>query len=234
MLDTGLRPDTTPPSVAFTFPALSGFTQNGTFTFRGVAADDVALASVEVDGQSVTSSDGFATWSITVDTADGGGVFEVVATDTSGNEARATRSIVLHNDLANPRGFHFDPISDDLHYIDGGSLRIAPSQFPDPAQDVALDSASTRREAVLAGGCFWCTEAVFKEVRGVLDVESGYSNGQATVPSYEQVCTGRTGCAEVVKLVHDPAQVRVVHPFPLGAEGFALPEPLAHDLTPAG
>ncbi len=60
---------------------------------------------------------------------------------------------------------------------------------------------------VLAGGCFWCTEAVFKQVRGVLDVESGYSNGQDTAPSYEQVCTGRTGCAEVVKLVHDPAQV---------------------------
>jgi peptide-methionine (S)-S-oxide reductase len=60
---------------------------------------------------------------------------------------------------------------------------------------------------VLGGGCFWCTEAVFKEVRGVLDVESGYSNGQASAPSYELVCTGRTGCAEVVKLVYDPAQV---------------------------
>ena len=59
----------------------------------------------------------------------------------------------------------------------------------------------------LGGGCFWCTEAVFKEVRGVLDVESGYSNGQETAPTYEQVCTGRTGSAEVVKLVYDPAQV---------------------------
>ena len=59
----------------------------------------------------------------------------------------------------------------------------------------------------LAGGCFWCTESVFKEVRGVLDVESGYSNGQETAPTYEQVCTGRTGCAEVVKLSYDPAQV---------------------------
>lgn len=58
---------------------------------------------------------------------------------------------------------------------------------------------------VLGGGCFWCTEAVFKEVRGITDVESGYSNGQAQRPSYEQVCTGRTGCVEVVKLVYDPA-----------------------------
>lgn len=60
---------------------------------------------------------------------------------------------------------------------------------------------------VLGGGCFWCTEAVFKEVRGVTDVESGYGNGQAERPSYEQVCTGRTGHNEVVKLTYDPGQV---------------------------
>lgn len=62
---------------------------------------------------------------------------------------------------------------------------------------------------VLGGGCFWCTEAVFVRVRGVLDVESGYSNGQVESPSYEQVCSGRTGCNEVVRLVYDPAQVSV-------------------------
>lgn len=60
---------------------------------------------------------------------------------------------------------------------------------------------------VLGGGCFWCTEAVFDRVRGVLDVESGYSNGQTPNPSYEQVCTGRTGHAEVVKVQFDPAQI---------------------------
>lgn len=59
----------------------------------------------------------------------------------------------------------------------------------------------------LAGGCFWCTEAVYVKVRGVTDVESGYSNGQAKNPSYEQVCTGSTGHAEVVKLEYDPAQI---------------------------
>ncbi|MDO5289002.1 MAG: peptide-methionine (S)-S-oxide reductase MsrA [Pseudomonadota bacterium] len=65
-----------------------------------------------------------------------------------------------------------------------------------------------RHETIALGsGCFWCTEAVFKQVRGVLDVESGYSNGQATRPTYEQVCTGATGCAEVVKLVYDPAVI---------------------------
>ena len=66
---------------------------------------------------------------------------------------------------------------------------------------------ATTETITLGGGCFWCTEAVFKEVRGVLDVESGYSNGQETAPTYEQVCTGRTGSAEVVKLVYDPAQI---------------------------
>lgn len=66
---------------------------------------------------------------------------------------------------------------------------------------------SNPQTIVLAGGCFWCTEAVFVQVRGVLDVENGYSNGQAERPTYEQVCTGRTGCAEVVKLQYDPAQI---------------------------
>lgn len=60
---------------------------------------------------------------------------------------------------------------------------------------------------VLGGGCFWCTEAVYVQVRGVSDVESGYCNGQTLAPTYEQVCTGRTGHNEVVKLEYDPAQV---------------------------
>jgi peptide-methionine (S)-S-oxide reductase len=66
---------------------------------------------------------------------------------------------------------------------------------------------SQTQTLVLGGGCFWCTEAVYVEVKGVLDVESGYSNGHAPAPSYEQVCTGTTGHNEVVKLVYDPAQV---------------------------
>lgn len=61
----------------------------------------------------------------------------------------------------------------------------------------------------LGGGCFWCTEAVFVQVRGVVDVESGYSNGQVAQPNYDDVCTGTTGCNEVVKLVYDPVQISV-------------------------
>ena len=59
----------------------------------------------------------------------------------------------------------------------------------------------------LGGGCFWCTEAVYVKVRGIDDVESGYSNGQVAQPTYEKVCTGRTGCNEVVKLTYDPAEI---------------------------
>ncbi len=67
--------------------------------------------------------------------------------------------------------------------------------------------ASSSQTIVLGGGCFWCTESVYVAVKGITDVESGYSNGQATEPTYEQVCTGRTGCNEVVKLVYDPTQI---------------------------
>jgi peptide-methionine (S)-S-oxide reductase len=64
---------------------------------------------------------------------------------------------------------------------------------------------SDRQILVLGGGCFWCTEAVYKEVRGITDVESGYCNGHVQLPTYEQVCTGNTGHNEVVRLEYDPA-----------------------------
>ena len=61
--------------------------------------------------------------------------------------------------------------------------------------------------AVMGGGCFWCTEAVFKELRGVSRVQSGYAGGTTPDPTYKQVCTGRTGHAEVVRVTYDPEQV---------------------------
>lgn len=59
----------------------------------------------------------------------------------------------------------------------------------------------------LGSGCFWCTEAVFDRVQGVLDVESGYANGHVHNPRYEQVCDGTTGHAEVLKVTFDPQQI---------------------------
>ncbi|OGF18243.1 MAG: peptide-methionine (S)-S-oxide reductase [Candidatus Eisenbacteria bacterium RBG_16_71_46] len=65
-----------------------------------------------------------------------------------------------------------------------------------------------RREiASLAGGCFWCLEAVFEQIEGVESVASGYSGGQGESPSYREVCTGRTGHAEVVQVSFDPGRL---------------------------
>jgi peptide-methionine (S)-S-oxide reductase len=61
--------------------------------------------------------------------------------------------------------------------------------------------------AVLGGGCFWCTEAVYLEVKGINKVESGYTGGPQPDPTYEQVCSGTTGHAEVVRLEFDPAVI---------------------------
>src|SRR5512138_3840070 len=70
-----------------------------------------------------------------------------------------------------------------------------------------MDINNNLQTTVLAGGCFWCLEAVFDQVNGVTDVVSGYAGGTASNPSYEQVCTGHTGHAEVVKVTFDPARI---------------------------
>jgi peptide-methionine (S)-S-oxide reductase len=64
------------------------------------------------------------------------------------------------------------------------------------------------KEATLAGGCFWCTEAVFKDVIGVEAVESGYTGGDVPVPSYQQVCGGDTGHAEAIRITYDDQAIR--------------------------
>ncbi|MBI4503624.1 MAG: peptide-methionine (S)-S-oxide reductase MsrA [Gemmatimonadetes bacterium] len=64
-----------------------------------------------------------------------------------------------------------------------------------------------REVATLAGGCFWCLEAVFDQLKGVEQVQSGYAGGTRANPTYEQVCTGTTGHAEVVQITFDPAVI---------------------------
>ena len=84
--------------------------------------------------------------------------------------------------------------------------KLAPREFPDPALDVA-PGAEGPQTAVLAGGCFWCVEAVLKEIDGVLDVTSGYSGGTAETADYDKVCSGRTDHAEAVHVRFDPSRV---------------------------
>ena len=87
-------------------------------------------------------------------------------------------------------------------------LAVASEQAHWNLKDNTPMTESTQFETiVLGGGCFWCTEAVFVQVRGVLDVESGYCNGQTLNPTYEQVCSGMTGHNEVVRLTYDPSVI---------------------------
>jgi peptide-methionine (S)-S-oxide reductase len=75
------------------------------------------------------------------------------------------------------------------------------------ANDKRSEDASRAEIATLGGGCFWCLEAVFDELRGVQEVVSGYSGGTVPDPTYEQVCTGTTDHAEVVQVTFDPEDV---------------------------
>jgi peptide-methionine (S)-S-oxide reductase len=78
---------------------------------------------------------------------------------------------------------------------------------PMPVNDGQSTGSSRMEVATLAGGCFWCLEAVYEELQGVEKVESGYSGGTVPNPTYQQVCTGTTGHAEVVQVTFDPEVV---------------------------
>jgi peptide-methionine (S)-S-oxide reductase len=71
----------------------------------------------------------------------------------------------------------------------------------------AMNTSETQELATLAGGCFWCLEAVYEQLQGVVKVESGYSGGTVAHPTYRQVCTGTTGHAEVVQMTFDPSVI---------------------------
>ena len=84
----------------------------------------------------------------------------------------------------------------------------SPAQSAEPAPSTAAEpSADSTQLATFGGGCFWCTEAVFEATKGVSAVVSGYAGGQTLRPTYEAVCTGQTGHAEVVQVTYDPAVV---------------------------
>lgn len=86
-------------------------------------------------------------------------------------------------------------------------LTIDPFSFPDPELSEAVFGAGQKRSIVLGGGCFWCTEAVYKQIDGVLSVRPGYAGGTKDTADYKTVCTGRTDHAEVIEVVYDPAKL---------------------------
>lgn len=73
--------------------------------------------------------------------------------------------------------------------------------------DMAIPSNESTETIVLGAGCFWCVEAVFQELKGVISVESGYSNGALDKPTYKAVCSGSTGYAEVAKITYNPDEI---------------------------
>jgi peptide-methionine (S)-S-oxide reductase len=79
------------------------------------------------------------------------------------------------------------------------AMQTVPNPSPAPSGQTEI--------ATLGGGCFWCVEAVYQELQGVLKVESGYSGGHIDNPTYREVCSGLTGHAEVIQVTFDPAQV---------------------------
>jgi peptide-methionine (S)-S-oxide reductase len=81
------------------------------------------------------------------------------------------------------------------------------ADFPDPVLDAKLAPAKGKATAVLAGGCFWCTEAVFEIMEGVEDVISGYSGGTKETAKYDIVSSGRTAHAEAILITYDPSKV---------------------------
>ena len=86
------------------------------------------------------------------------------------------------------------------------ACRVPIPTFPDPVVDTPLATSTSRQTAVLAGGCFWCVEAVFLELRGVESVRSGYAGGTAETANYKAVCSGRTDHAEAIEIIYDASQ----------------------------
>jgi peptide-methionine (S)-S-oxide reductase len=86
--------------------------------------------------------------------------------------------------------------------IPGLNLRIKPNEVPIPALDLLLEIDTG--EAVLAGGCFWCTEAVFRRLNGVQSIEPGYAGGDSAKANYKEVCNGNTGHAEAIRIRYRP------------------------------
>lgn len=82
-----------------------------------------------------------------------------------------------------------------------------PSTPSTTAADTLQPSGAKQEIATLGGGCFWCVEAVYQELNGVLKVESGYAGGHVANPTYEEVCSGTTGHAEVAQITFDPSVV---------------------------
>ncbi|MEN6367150.1 MAG: bifunctional methionine sulfoxide reductase B/A protein [Thermoguttaceae bacterium] len=129
--------------------------------------------------------------------------FRPAAEENIREQSDASHGMLRTEILCRRCGAHLGHVFDDgppptgrRYCLNSESLRFVP----------AIDHA-TRAEAVFAGGCFWCVEAVFRQLNGVLDVTSGYAGGTAETANYAAVSTGRTDHAEAVRIVYDPRKI---------------------------
>lgn len=92
----------------------------------------------------------------------------------------------------------------DMKFTSEPTTSSAPAALSSPVSELPISENKVLLTATFGNGCFWCTEAVFQQLKGVQKVTSGYSGGKVKNPTYEQVCSGETGHAEVIQIVYDP------------------------------
>ena len=98
-------------------------------------------------------------------------------------------------------------VGDSVRPYNDPMARVSPEDFPDPVVDSPRAEKAGQSWAVLAGGCFWCVEAVYKNLDGVASVKSGYAGGSAETADYETVSSGTTNHAEAVEVLYDPSRI---------------------------